>query len=538
MLTVPQLTELCARTYPLHSLCTFLWKRIGMIKLENSLTLRIFTAIAATAILMIGVMALTATLSIRKGFATHLLRTELSRMAPLRKTLAEVYAQNDGVWPSFGPPEIWTEFLMEELSGRGNKVPLPPFMSGQRPPPNEPPHGGPMPDQVGVDPRSTDAIAQNEFPPIDESTLSGPPHARLVLYDADGTLIAGARSDNELFERSPICLDNACDTQPVIGYLGLSAPINAITATDQFFLSRQYFSLGVTALVALILSGLVAFPVTRRILEPIKSLETGAKRLANGAYDSRIPPHGDDELGQLISHYNVLAETLERKTQAERTWISNTSHELQTPIAVLGAQIEAIQDGIRQPDEKTLSEMHATLARLSQLVSDLKILSFANEGELITHTQRLNLADLISEHLTTLQPLFERSGISVETSLPEAAYIEGDPHRMSQVIENILQNTLRYTDAPGRLKLSLHSEKDRLICLFEDSAPAPEAEQIPHLFDRFYRAESSRARALGGSGLGLSITQAIVVAHNGTIHAETSGLGGLRIVITLPELSS
>ena len=146
----------------------------------------------------------------------------------------------------------------------------------------------------------------------------------------------------------------------------MSAPIASQVGTDAFFLRRQYLSLGLSAFIAVLISAVAAFVVAHQLLIPIRRLEAGAKTLASGNYAARIKQDRTDELGQLIRHYNALAATLEYTDAAEREWISNTSHELQTPLAVLRAQIEALQDGIRQPDAKTLTEMHAAMMRLSR----------------------------------------------------------------------------------------------------------------------------------------------------------------------------
>lgn len=240
-------------------------------------------------------------------------------------------------------------------------------------------------------------------------------------------------------------------------------------------------------------------------------------------------------MGDLIGHYNRLAETLARTSQAEHEWISNTSHELQTPLAVLRAQIEALQDGVRQPDAETLAEMHAAQMRLSRLVHDLKILPFSRDAEFMADLRREDLVEISKEAVEIARPALEAAGLDIECSFPEALPLRCDRLRVAQVIDNLLQNAARYTDAPGKVRLVIRRRDGFAHVSIDDTPPTAPDGALPRLFDRFYRAEGSRSRALGGSGLGLSVSKAIVEAHGGTITAAVSDLGGLNVTFTLPE---
>ncbi len=282
-------------------------------------------------------------------------------------------------------------------------------------------------------------------------------------------------------------------------------------------------------------SAAAAFLIARQILIPIKRLEAGAKTLASGDYSLRIHKDRTDELGELIAHYNVLAETLARTSQAERGWISNTSHELQTPLAVLRAQIEALQDGVRQPNAETLAEMHAAQMRLSRLVQDLKILTYSREPELVADMGREDLVEIAREAVETARPTLEAAGIEIECVFPETLPLGCDRLRIGQVIDNLLQNAARYTDAPGKVRLAIQRKDGFAQVSIDDTPPTAPNDVLPRLFDRFYRAEGSRSRALGGSGLGLSVCKAIVEAQGGIITAAASDMGGLNVTLTLPE---
>ncbi|MBU2868199.1 ATP-binding protein [Pacificibacter marinus] len=488
---------------------------------RNSLAIRIFLAIAATSIVIVAIMAVLVALSMRDGFARYILRSELARFDALEQALVLSHASNDQGWPELtATPKAWNDFVRLYISP-------PDLPTG--PPPDHPfeslgfeglMFGGPPPGGPKGGPEG-----DGTFKIGDRLTLLGP----------DGEWIAGSTNSSGLFERRAICSDTLCADQNVLGYLGLSAPLLAKTPSDTFFLRGQYASLALSALIAILVSAGAAIIVARYVLTPIRQLESGAKTMALGDYSTRIDLKRTDELGQLIDHYNVLAATLEKTDKAEREWISNTSHELQTPLATLQAQIEAVQDGIRKPDAETLSQMHAATMRLSRLVEDVKILSHSREKGLTTAFHREDLCKIARSCAAVARPQMYDKGLTLTVDMPDTMPIVCDRLRIGQVIDNLLQNAVRYTNAPGSVRLCVQSEGDVVHLSVEDTPPAPRNEDLPKLFDRFFRAESSRSRAHGGSGLGLSVCKAIVDSHSGTITAGLSMKGGLCITVTLPK---
>ncbi|MEF3047824.1 ATP-binding protein [Pseudotabrizicola sp. L79] len=465
-----------------------------MERLRTSLTTKIFLAIAVTSALVIGTMALLVALSMRDGFSQYLLRGELNRFGRLTRELALAHDPAAPGWPDLAAdPRAFNDFVRTHFA----------------------PPGGADAEEVAADP-----------------LMIGD---RLALVGPDGTRIAGTMARTAIFDQRPICIDRGCREGAPLGYLRLNAPVLTDSASDAFFLRGQYASLAYAAFVALLVSAAAAYLIAQQILTPIKRLQAGAKTLASGDYASRIPLDRTDELGDLIAHYNELAETLARTSQAEREWISNTSHELQTPLAVLRAQIEALQDGVRQADDATLAEMHAAQMRLSRLVQDLKILSYSREPNLLAQSTHEDLVEIVVEAVEMARPALEAAGITITCDMPEHLPLKCDRTRIAQVVDNLLQNTRRYTDAPGTLGLRIWHSGGMAHLSVDDTPPSPPDDILPRLFDRFSRAEASRSRALGGSGLGLSVCKAIVEAHGGTITAAKSALGGLNITFTLPD---
>lgn len=511
---------------------------------RNSLAVRIFLAIAATSIVIVAIMALLVALSMRDGFARYILRSELTRFDALEQALVLSHTSSDQGWPELtATPKAWNDFVRLHVSPPDLPIGPPPdhpyeglglggVILGGLPPdrPLDGPQGGP---RNGPEGNGTFKIGD-----------------RLTLLDANGDWIAGSTNRSGLFERRAICSDTICTDQNVLGYLGLNAPLLAKTASDTFFLRGQYASLALSALIAILVSAGAAIIVARYVLTPIRQLEAGAKTMALGDYSTRIGLKRTDELGRLIDHYNVLAATLERTDQTEREWISNTSHELQTPLATLRAQIEALQDGIRKPDAETLTQMHAAMMRLSRLVEDVKILSHsrekglarekgqARESDLATTFHCEDLCDIARSCVSVARPQINDKGLTLTVDMPDTMPIVCDRLRIGQVIDNLLQNAARYTNAPGSIHLSIHCDGDVVRVQLEDTPPAPRDEDLPKLFDRFFRGETSRSRAHGGSGLGLSVCKAIVDSHNGMITAGLSMRGGLCVTVTLPKATA
>lgn len=481
-----------------------------MKNIRRSLFAKIFAAIAATAVLVVMVMALMVAAWMRDGFAQYLLRGELARFDDLTSSLA---AAHRGSWAEFADnPQQWSDFLRMH-------TPRPGIDSGRPPPP---PPDGPPP-MTGKPPPFG---AGGEDLRLDE---------RLVLLDREGNQIAGNPKRMKVFDRRPICAQGDCADGELLGYLGMNAPVAAENASEAFFLRGQYLSLLLAALIAIATSAAAAYIIARQLLGPIRRLEAGAKTMAAGNYTARIRQDRTDELGQLIGHYNSLAATLEQTAKTEREWISNTSHELQTPLAVLRAQVEALQDGIRLPDGKTLTEMHAALMRLSRLVQDLKTLSYAREAELSANFSREDLSGIASVSAEAARSKLATQGIDLDLDLTARILIDCDGGQIGQVIDNLLENAGRYTDGPGQVRMRLRETGDYAVLSVDDTPPAPADADIGRLFDRFFRVEGSRSRASGGSGLGLSVCKAIVEAHGGTITAGHSALGGLKITIRLPK---
>ncbi|PKN12485.1 MAG: two-component sensor histidine kinase [Deltaproteobacteria bacterium HGW-Deltaproteobacteria-4] len=321
-----------------------------------------------------------------------------------------------------------------------------------------------------------------------------------------------------------------------IGTLGLLPQKNLADAHQLRFLKEQKLGLAQVAGLTLLVAALFSLPLARRLVRPLREIAAATRRLATGTSTERIAVTSQDELGQLASDFNLLALTLQQNETARRQWIADISHELRTPLTVLRGEIEALQDGVRPLTPAALSSLHGEALRLGRLVDDLYQLSLSDLGALQYRKELLAPQAVLLAALEPLRPLFAAKGITLGKEFVPGSDVEilADPQRLHQLFSNLLDNALKYTDAPGVLKLRMERSGSSLQIELCDSAPTVTAAEMERLFERLYRVESSRNRETGGAGLGLTICRNIAEAHQGTLIAHPSPLGGLCLTLTLP----
>ncbi|MDN6180432.1 MAG: ATP-binding protein [Halomonas subglaciescola] len=323
-----------------------------------------------------------------------------------------------------------------------------------------------------------------------------------------------------------------------IGSLGFRPPQQILKRMENRFLDRQRSNLSLIivslGIASLLLAGGLSWWLGRRA----RTLAVGALRLTRGDYDIRLPVRGRDELSGLARDFNVLAATLEENRSARSRWVSDTAHELRTPLAVLRGEIEAMQDGIRPLDVDNLGSLAQEVSQLERLVSDLRLLSQSDAGALDIQRAPVDLSDSLKSHLDSAKRWLEGTGFTLTDTLTPGLCINGDAQRLRQLWHNLLDNSCAYTHEPGTLHVTLTCEHDAAVLVWEDSAPGVPDDVLARLTDRLYRVEGSRNRSSGGSGLGLSIVSALVHAHGGKLDASASPLGGLRWTLRFPLLST
>jgi two-component system sensor histidine kinase BaeS len=245
-----------------------------------------------------------------------------------------------------------------------------------------------------------------------------------------------------------------------------------------------------------------------------------------------------DEVGEIAQHFNVMTSQLEAQEKARNQWVSDTSHELRTPLTILRMRNEAMRDGIIQTAAEEWQRNLNTIADLTNLVDDLQAVSRSGERGWNLQKSSVDLQQWLDEVIQDHLPAFNAQGLNLSLQAKAGLVVSADVQRLTQVVRNVLVNSMRYTDTPGQTIVALSSDKKMARITISDSAPAVPDAALEHLFDRFYRCEGSRNRATGGSGLGLAICESIVKAHQGRIFAMHSEIGGLTIVIELPLLGA
>ncbi len=353
---------------------------------------------------------------------------------------------------------------------------------------------------------------------------------RLVILDASRTLLYGTANPAEMKNFRPIAGNGA-----VVGYLGL-APNKFISDTHQMkFVKDQRGLFALTALAMLLVAALISLPLARLLVRPLKKLAAATGHLSSGKYDVRVTVDSDDEFGHLSRDFNSLAHSLDRNEQARRQFVADISHELRTPLAILGGEIEAIQDGIQELSLESVSSLQVEVFRLNRLVGDLYQLALSDVGALTYRMSGVNLTDLLQEGIDKARPHLALQSLTLTVRLPpHPVMVHADPERLSQLFDNIIDNSRKYTDPGGTIMVSLAAAQGAVIIEIADSAPGVTEEERHRLFDRLYRVEGSRNRSTGGAGLGLAICRNIVEAHEGAIEALHAPLGGILLRITLP----
>jgi two-component system sensor histidine kinase BaeS len=354
---------------------------------------------------------------------------------------------------------------------------------------------------------------------------------RVLLTDAANQPVIGIPGSGDQPRLVPVAVDGE-----TVGWLGLRKREPFKSGPPAVLVKLHTQQLYIIGGAVIVLTAFIAFLFSRHLLNPIQRLARGTRALAERNFEVRIRPTTRDELGQLAMNFNAMAQTFENYEKMRRQWLTDISHELRTPLAVLRGEIEALQDGIRNPDRRNLASLHAEILRISKLVEDLHLLSMADSDRLHFRRQWIAPRAILEKALASFGTRLERHRITVALALEgrEDVRIRGDADRLEQVFTNILENTCRYVPSPARLNISLRSDETFVYLLFEDSGSGVPPEALPRLFDRLYRVDSSRNRDSGGSGLGLSICRHIVENHKGRIWAGNSSMGGLTIGIKLP----
>ncbi len=488
-------------------------------KLKYKLFIALVTSSCLILLLAVGVMQFT----IRKNFIGFLNDVEFRNQTGMIDLLKNSYTRHSG-WDVFkANPRVWHDLIGSARSVQGVDEMIPPG-------PRRRPRGGPKPGSgPGPGPRGPQP-SEPAVLPHDPTSL----HRRLCLFDEQKNYVAGeCRRDSE-FDYYPIVLSNR-----TIGYLGLENMSDMRQPLELAFLKRQTQIVYIIGIGILIISLLVSYVISRQVLGPVNALARGTRQMRQFNFETRVNVRSNDELGDLARDFNRMAGTLQRYETMRKNWISDISHELRTPVAVIRSKLEAIQDGIREMTPEFLDSLHKDILGLGRLISDLHHISLMDSGNLSVNLKPVSIEALLDKSIEAFAIRYEQRGIDIQKAWKPGVLplVSGDAALLKRVFANLFENTLKYTDTPGVLKLDCRVSGSHLVIEMEDSAPAVPSACLESIFERLYRLEQSRNRALGGSGLGLSMSREIISLHQGTITALPSSLGGLKIVIELPVIT-
>jgi len=361
-------------------------------------------------------------------------------------------------------------------------------------------------------------------------------HRRLKMFKYHALLAADKRlvTGRQVPLHQPISLIDIQVNQKTVGYLRIPDRQAISNSLDKKFYNNMKKWLLVSFAIALLFTLLLSWPISGYFTRPIRRLNQHVKKMSEGDYGEMINIYRVDELGRLSDNINHLSQTLQANSENQKTFFADISHDLRTPVSVLRAQIEAIQDGIQKPDEKQLNQLHHQVMTLSLLINDIQDLAGTELGSMQYQKQAINLSQLLTAVISSFSSQFMTADISLLEAIEDNRWIVGDSLRLQQLFNNVLNNSLRYTDAGGSVNISLKKHKHWVIVTIEDSTPGVEPQYHKQLFERLFRPDSARNKSQGGFGIGLAIAKNIVTAHQGTIEASSSSLGGLAITIRFP----
>ena len=495
------------------------------------------TILAAIVVLVL-IMYLTA----NRRFSGYVTKVEMGQLDDLVAALGSLHQEKQSWKPFRDDPGFWPRFVWLYLpEGQGFIAPPPPgpdrgrndrgrgFSSGQpfgRPPEREndnhpPVSGGPGELRTGPPPGPPPPFLRRESVGF-----------RLALFDENKKLLAGPPGFPVLgYSLRPI--ESGGKT---VGWIALMPLKHWSHPLELAFLEEQTRALFMAGFCVLALAGVISYFLSRHFLAPIRKLTEATEELGALNFGTHIDVRTSDEIGRLANTFNAMAAALEKNEILRKQWTSDVAHELRTPLAILRGEIEAMQDGVREISPERLNSLHDETNRIGKLVDDLHLLFVADSKNLVREKRPVKPLAVLQGVIGTFETRLGQAGIHVEANSIEdqEAVIMGDEDRLRQLFANLIENTIRYTNSPGILRVNHYCSLQNITLVIEDSSPGVPTEALERVFDRLYRLDKSRSRALGGGGLGLSICKEIVAGHDGAIRAAHSSLGGLLISIEFP----
>lgn len=472
----------------------------------------ILSFLGLTLVVLVSTLGL-ARWSFEQGFLDYVNALEETRLQLLATSLSREYLDAGNSWSTM-TEQRFEEILREHAPGNLDEA-----SRQDRPPP--PGFMLPLPELSISDPSrpgSPGKGAPGLWPPT-------------ALYSVSGQLIAGTLPP--IAEIKPIRVSMLVDGEAV-GELRAAPRRHFSSSQETAFSRQQWITSGLIGLVSLLLAAMVSLLLTRVLLAPIRRAISGISQLSSGDYSMRLNERRTDELGQLMGDLDRLAHKLEENRSSRQRWLADISHELRTPVTVLTGEIETLKDGIRPLDMNQVLSLDQEITRLRRLIDDLYELSVSDIGGLRYSFAPVDIRQSVISAVDAIRMRADEKGIELKVVGEIDNLVSADSQRLDQLFINLLENALAYTDAPGRIEITLSSSGGKIVIRIQDTPPGVDEDECEKLFEPLYRHELSRSRRTAGAGLGLAICRNIVDAHQGSITAFPSELGGLCIELVFP----
>ena len=482
--------------------------------MRNSLWMRLMSVFLGVIVVGVIVMVVSVRLSTAAQLRSRVLSDDVAQANALAPLLAGYYSRNDS-WSG-----VETYLASAPQSQNPPAVQMGPGMMGP---------GGMMGPEM----------MENWGDWMGVTRTTGPLADRVVVLDASGIVIADT-GGAILGEQHPA--QHASNGVAVVvndetvGAVLVGSMIEPVlNPADEDFLRSVNLSILITSVAVGVLALVLGSLLFRQITSPLRALSQSARAIAEGDLGQRVAGRSDDEIGQVARSFNRMAESLAEADVQRRNMMADIAHELRTPLTVVQGNLEALMDGVYDLTPENVAAVHKQTVVLTRLVGDLRDLALAEAGQLRLEVKVFSLADVIAQVSEGLEVQAHEREVTlkfeVAAGLPK---VQADEQRITQVLFNLLSNALRHTPVGGTVTISAELREGRVLVSARDTGTGIPPEDLPHVFERFYRADRSRTRATGGSGLGLTIAKQIVEAHGGQIWAQSWLGAGSTFTFSLP----
>ncbi|MGN0301381.1 MAG: sensor histidine kinase [Anaerotardibacter sp.] len=365
----------------------------------------------------------------------------------------------------------------------------------------------------------------------------------ITVVDADGHVIYSERPSGidtnypmqKQMDKNTAMAPIMCDGEKVGAvYVSVFGSDSLLTEPDIQFKNNTYLALFIAAFVGIVFAMIAGVIFARGMMRPVQQITVAANKLKEGDMTARTGVQVKGDIGRLASTFDAMAEELEANQKLERQLVTDVAHELRTPLMAIQSTVEAMIDGVYKPDQEHLSTLHSEVSRLSRLVDALLKLSRLENRATPVEFERLDLVELMDAIATTHAVLVNESGLEFEYIHDPHVYVYGNKDMIRQATANLISNAVRYTPEGGKVTLIIHKGDIMGQIIVKDTGIGLTAEEAKKVFQRFWRADSGRARETGGLGIGLSVVKEIVDRHNGWVRVEGRPNEGATFTINIP----